>query len=692
MTYVYSRHMTDSDDSDITSGWLLQYGSSTFFRPSDGRYDGIGGDVNEYYGFGSCNYDDQENCIRMNYNGGTPYQPSYIFTETLGPQSTATGHVASIQDYRNQINFTDQDQFDEINVSNIRSITVDCVYLPSFKVATHQDARDIGGRGTGNNKAIIKSELSTYNVGLKTSNCVIEPEEYTSDQCLLKDDIVQLVKYSLTIDYRLAQECVTIQGHQTCYDSGSYNKIRIKITTPSGVIFYYVIQSLRDGDYNVIDLSGKTASQIAASTITDIPANSEIIIDCAQSEATYGSSPKRSTVFLGFKMNGNNQFASQSYTYRFIIKQNSTATLCFTSEIAPFVMVEGTSMAGTTRQEAEQSDDIDYFYIKANENNLSPVYLWLLKYKFGKRNYDYITNVSPNLEYSTDKITWTQWPTITQFLNIPWNETSLGPDLGNNSHRLQFGSWSSADKNAFETNVISNGGIILNPGVKLYLRGNNPGGFNSKSYQWSFTQSFRPIFTTIQNIGRYIYVAPDDSSNNNTFTLRSNVSIGGNIMTLIDITGNITEIPNEYCFTRLFAGTESDEILQTQQGFKYVKDPTRIIPDLRLTQIADNTLSATSLKEHCYDSMFDRCHTLTSAGLLPAETLVRDCYYKMYSYCTKLTSIKCNAVTRLDHYYSYLWVDQLPNSGTFYYHNGIDWSNKRNKSSIPSGWTATPLS
>lgn len=49
-------------------------------------------------------------------------------------------------------------------------------------------------------------------------------------------------------------------------------------------------------------------------------------------------------------------------------------------------------------------------------------------------------------------------------------------------------------------------------------------------------------------------------------------------------------------------------------------------------------LPATTLKKHCYTSMFDGCTSLTSAPKLPATTLAENCYSTMFHGCTSLTS------------------------------------------------------
>ena len=50
----------------------------------------------------------------------------------------------------------------------------------------------------------------------------------------------------------------------------------------------------------------------------------------------------------------------------------------------------------------------------------------------------------------------------------------------------------------------------------------------------------------------------------------------------------------------------------------------------------DLALPATILADHCYDSMFYGCTSLTTAPELPAQTLANSCYSNMFEDCTSL--------------------------------------------------------
>lgn len=109
--------------------------------------------------------------------------------------------------------------------------------------------------------------------------------------------------------------------------------------------------------------------------------------------------------------------------------------------------------------------------------------------------------------------------------------------------------------------------INLNTGESCWLRGDNTA-FSTSSYQYQFGGS--------------------------------HVDYSGNIMSLVDSTCKSTTIPCEYCFCNMFYFT-------TNSSFKGLKLP------------------ATTLKAHCYESMFNYA-SLDVIPELPATTLAPYCY------------------------------------------------------------------
>ena len=132
--------------------------------------------------------------------------------------------------------------------------------------------------------------------------------------------------------------------------------------------------------------------------------------------------------------------------------------------------------------------------------------------------------------------------------------------------------------------------LAVNSGDTLYIRGNNPSGFNSYN----------------KNTKTYKY---------HKFIIEGDkVSCSGNIMSLIDYKNLPDVIPCSYCFYGLF---ENCTALTTA-------------PELPATELA----------ESCYESMFSNCYSLTTAPELPATKLADYCYSWMFNGCTFLKDKK----------------------------------------------------
>ena len=67
-------------------------------------------------------------------------------------------------------------------------------------------------------------------------------------------------------------------------------------------------------------------------------------------------------------------------------------------------------------------------------------------------------------------------------------------------------------------------------------------------------------------------------------------------------------------------------------------------------------LPATNLADSCYSSMFNGCTSLTTAPVLPATTLTNSCYGAMFGGCTSLTTApELPATTLADYCYEYMF-------------------------------------
>lgn len=191
----------------------------------------------------------------------------------------------------------------------------------------------------------------------------------------------------------------------------------------------------------------------------------------------------------------------------------------------------------------------------------------------------------------------------------------------------------SADNGQTWTPFTGNDTVTLKKkGDKVLLKGNNPDGF---SHAWN-------VYTQ--------------------FCMTGSISAGGNVMTLIDESGKSSNIPNDDCFTRLFAKcdalTSAPDLPATHlmarcyaSMFWYCSNlqqmpqlPAKTLSEscyksmfaycASLTQIAP--LPATILADYCYESMFSYCSGLAQAPLLPAKEVKKGCYKKMFFYCVNL--------------------------------------------------------
>ena len=102
-------------------------------------------------------------------------------------------------------------------------------------------------------------------------------------------------------------------------------------------------------------------------------------------------------------------------------------------------------------------------------------------------------------------------------------------------------------------------------------------------------------------------------------------------------------------------------------------------------------LPATTLASNCYASMFSNCTSLTTAPELPATTLVNNCYNYMFSDCTNLNYIKAMFTTTPSTSYTRNWVNGVSATGTFVKNSTAQW-NVSDVNGIPSGWTVQTAS
>lgn len=158
----------------------------------------------------------------------------------------------------------------------------------------------------------------------------------------------------------------------------------------------------------------------------------------------------------------------------------------------------------------------------------------------------------------------------------------------------------------------STGSFDINGGETVCFKGNNPNGLNNGTDR---QLNLKMLFDGTSSSGGIV--------------------LYGNIMSLLDNGGENTNfdrttIPCDYCFNRLFAGSES----------------LYIVTDNSYT---DLFFPAVNLTPHCYEGIFDGCTNLKyTTNSLPAKQLKEQCYYKMFNDCKSLINTPALDFTTVD--------------------------------------------
>ena len=256
----------------------------------------------------------------------------------------------------------------------------------------------------------------------------------------------------------------------------------------------------------------------------------------------------------------------------------------------------------TINQTANDTDEPDYFYIESlgDGNTVSVI-------NKGDGSTD---NVTPTLEYSTDKNTW---DTIT----FDWTRGEYTTELP----------------------------IALNTGEKMYFRNDTRLFSNSNSKYISFSPSVSSnVGGDIRTLSNYLDVNSETKPQsymfyrlfyNNTFIVNaSNLRLP------------YTTLASN-CYGNMFSGCGG---LTTAPALPATTLASRCYDSMfdgctSLTTAP--ALPATTLAERCYNRMFNGCTSLTTAPTLPATTLVSDCYSSMFQNCSKLTTAPALPATTL---------------------------------------------
>ena len=95
---------------------------------------------------------------------------------------------------------------------------------------------------------------------------------------------------------------------------------------------------------------------------------------------------------------------------------------------------------------------------------------------------------------------------------------------------------------------------------------------------------------------------------------------------------------------------------------------------------------AGTMKEYACRCMFYNCTGLTTAPELPATTLRNSCYENMFNGCTSLNYIKAMFLTTPSSSYTGNWTSNVSSTGTFVKNNSASW-NVTGVNGIPENWT-----
>ena len=253
----------------------------------------------------------------------------------------------------------------------------------------------------------------------------------------------------------------------------------------------------------------------------------------------------------------------------------------------------------------------DYFYIESlgDGNTISVV-------NKGNGN---TSDVTPTLEYSTDKNTWN---TITFDWTSGEHTTELPVTL-NTGEKMYFRNDTHLFSRSSFKYITFSPSVSSNVGGDIRTLSNYLDVYNETTPQ---TSMFFKLFC----YNEYIVDASNLRLPYNTLADYCYQSMFYNCTSLTAApTLPATTLAN-YCYSNMFSGCG---VLTTAP-----------------------TLPATTLAINCYSNMFENCGSLTTAPELPATTLTNSCYDGMFRFCTSLTTAPELPATNLESYcYRYMF-------------------------------------
>jgi len=194
-------------------------------------------------------------------------------------------------------------------------------------------------------------------------------------------------------------------------------------------------------------------------------------------------------------------------------------------------------------------------------------------------------------------------PKALRFSSTGSNSIKMKDLYSNNPVSLEY-SFDGEEWNTWDKSALKIGGE-----TSVFIRGNNPGGFNKGQNQFCFFET-----------------------GNRTDT----VKVEGNVMHLLNYESDLVELPCSYCFSHLFR-----DIYTPLDASGLLLPATKLTDycytfmfgsDSKLTSFPE--LPADSLAAHCYQQMFYGCSSLTACPELPATKMAEYCYSSMFDGCT----------------------------------------------------------
>ena len=303
---------------------------------------------------------------------------------------------------------------------------------------------------------------------------------------------------------------------------------------------------------------------------------------------------------------------------------------------------------------------------------------------------------SPNLEFSYDCLTWTNWNYDSfSSVQLPLNQPVYF--RGDNSSGF------SMDKENY-SNFWFSGRVAASGNIQSLLYGAAFEDYLTIPNDYCFYQ----LFINCRNLTTAPEL-PATSLTSYCYGLMFEGCIGLN---------SAPELPAmslaPYCYYCMFHNCRIESAPDLPaislaehcyDGMFYSCENLVIAPELPATSLAEHCyawmfsacknlviapdLPATSLAEHCYKGMFTECTSLTDSPLLPAQELAPYCYDRLFYGCSSLKHIEALFTTTPSSTYTSDWVNGVARTGTFVKNTNATW-NVRGVDGIPELWMAEP--